>query len=494
VKQGELIPTDLIVYADRGDLENAGYKVKENGIPICHSHLGLKNKTGVAGMIANPVILGKLMHEIVQNHLLNKKHFKHKEYVEEVIKKQMAETEAQLQGIAKRFKELLVASAEMGEGEEVLKLQMAETEAQLQGIAKRLKELLVISAEMGEGKVVTPEAQELCYTHDDARHMVNKQRYGTAYTDPLLDSGQTHLTRLARGVNAAIHSIDCALAQVGEGHDGYKVADFNVDQSVDDALKKFGPANPAHAQQVVQKQVVIGSNGQPISLKNPYEHASQEFLRYHLLKDFEGTMARKEDVDEGSKKLVKAVSAFNAAIKATKDKAAKAALAAAKDEARALRVRLQEVNAAATGAILNHIRPGRYKRHGEMAGLHEEALSILSDTHSAQLPSRKKGSPPPPALTKEQAELDRAKAKVAYHVMKHLADDVHFEMPSKKRQRTQTQIDADKDKRITAATTLLNDYKKAYQQMQKTGDPQPIIDLAAKLDPPDPLPKKKKTP
>jgi hypothetical protein len=130
-------------------------------------------------MIANPVILGKLMHEIVQNHLLNKKHFKLNDYVEEV-----------------------------------LKLQMAETEAQLQESAKRLKELLVISAEMGEGKVVTPEAQELCYTHDDARHMVNKQRYGTAYTDPLLDSGQTHLTRLARGVNAAIHSIDCALDQV----------------------------------------------------------------------------------------------------------------------------------------------------------------------------------------------------------------------------------------------------------------------------------------
>jgi hypothetical protein len=83
-----------------------------------------------------------------------------------------------------------------------------------------------------------------------------------------------------------------------------------------------------------------------------------------------------------------------------------------------------------------------------MADLHEEAKSILSDTHSAQLPSRKKGAPPPPALTPQQAELDRAKAKVAYHVMKHLADDVHFEMPSKKRQRTQMQIDADKDDRI----------------------------------------------
>jgi len=449
----------------------------------------LKNKTGVAGMIANPVILGKLMHEIVQNHLLNKKHFKHKEYVEEVIKKQMAETEAQLQGIAKRFKELLVASAEMGEGEEVLKLQMAETEAQLQGIAKRLKELLVISAEMGEGKVVTPEAQELCYTHDNARYQANKEKYGIAYTTPLFESGQPHLIRLAAGIYGALHTIQFTLAHEGGGYDGYKVADFNVDQSVDEALKKFGPANPAHAQQVVQKQVVIGSNGQPISLKNPYTHTSQEFLRHHLLKDFEGTMARKKAVDKGSRKLGAMVAAFIAAIKADKaDKAAKAA----KAEASALMVRLQEVNAAATGAILNHIQPGQYKRHGEMAGLHEEALSILSDTHSAQLPSRKKGSPPPPALTKEQAELDRAKAKVAYHVMKHLADDVHFEMPSKKRQRTQTQIDADKDKRITAATTLLNDYKTAYQQMQKTGDPQPIIDLAAKLDPPDPLPKKKK--
>jgi hypothetical protein len=54
-------------------------------------------------MIANPVILGKLMHEIVQNHLLNKKHFKLNEYVEEVLKLQMAIAVAEQAKNAKRF-------------------------------------------------------------------------------------------------------------------------------------------------------------------------------------------------------------------------------------------------------------------------------------------------------------------------------------------------------------------------------------------------------
>jgi CRISPR/Cas system-associated exonuclease Cas4 (RecB family) len=119
----------------------------------------LKNKTGVAGMIANPVILGKLMHEIVQNHLLNKKHFRHKDYVEEVAQKQMAETEANL----------------------------------LQEGAARSREHLYISATMGYGTAVTPDAQELCYKADDARHRANGDKYGSAYTGSLFASRTTAL-------------------------------------------------------------------------------------------------------------------------------------------------------------------------------------------------------------------------------------------------------------------------------------------------------------
>jgi hypothetical protein len=211
---------------------------------------------------------------------------------------------------------------------------------------------LLASAEMGNGTVVTPDARELCYTADNARHRANADKYGTDYTEPLFGSGQPHLMRLATGISGALQTIDVPFPTRGEGHDGYKVADFNVDQSVDEALKKFGPATPAHNQQVVQAQVVIGSNGQPITLKNPYTHTSQEFLRHHLLKDFEGTMKRNEDVEGSAQEVARDVTAFNAAI-AAKPKGTTARAAAESAKAESVDGQTRKVNAAATGAILN---------------------------------------------------------------------------------------------------------------------------------------------
>ena len=433
VQAGKPIPADLIVHADRGDLESAGYNVKENGIPICHSHLGLKKDVGVQGMIADPVKLGQMMHLVAQNHLLNAKHFKHNEYVEEVTRKQLVVSQAKQQEVA----------------------------SDIQGH-------LIASAEMGECTVVTPEAQKICFDADFARHQTYVEKHGGRKALSLTMSGQPHLVNLAAGINYALATIGHTLADGGAGTPGHKVADFDVDQSVTEALNNFGVVNPPHAAKAASQQVVIGSNGQTITLKNPYAHTSQEFLRHHLLRSFEGTMKRKEAVDARCRKL-------NAIVAAAPDKADKA-------KARALSVRLQEVNAAATGAILCHIRPGEYKRHGEMADLHKEALSILSDTHSAQRPPKKQGTPPP-ALTSDEAELDRAKAKVAYHVMKHLADDVHFEVPSRKR--TEAQIKTDRENKITAAKNLLMAYKNAYQ------NPKDVVDLAKNLPDPEPLPKKK---
>jgi hypothetical protein len=88
-----------------------------------------------------------------------------------------------------------------------------------------------------------------------------------------------------------------------------------------------------------------------------------------------------------------------------------------------------------------------------------------------------------------QAELDRAKAKVAYHVMKHLADDAHFVMPpampktqkqQPKVQQQIKQINDDKDKSIAEAKALLS----SYQQAANAGKTQEIIKLAASLSVP----------
>jgi hypothetical protein len=105
---------------------------------------------------------------------------------------------------------------------------------------------------------------------------------------------------LAYEISEARSVIDNTLAQKGEGHDGYRVADFNVDQSVTDALKTFGAATPANNQQVTQAQAFT-YNGQTYTLKNPYTHASQEFLRHHLLNDFEGTMTRQENAETSAR-------------------------------------------------------------------------------------------------------------------------------------------------------------------------------------------------
>jgi hypothetical protein len=125
-----------------------------------------------------------------------------------------------------------------------------------------------------------------------------------------------------------------------------------------------------------------------------------------------------------------------------------------------------------------------------LAKLHEAALSILGSTHAAGLPKQPQGSPPP-ALTKEQAELDRAKVKIAYHRMKGLDNDVlmqtvNYKVKQKDRPAAQAKIDAEKDAHRATVQKLHDAYQAA------ASDPDQIKALAATLpDPPKP-PKKPK--
>jgi hypothetical protein len=428
VKTGKPIPADLIVYADRGKLENAGYNVKENGIPICHSHLGLKN-TGVDGMIANPVILGKLMHEIVQKHLLNKNHFSYKEYVEKC-------TDAFDRILRQEELDLAIKRAMAVQGE----------------------------AALGEGQFVTPATIADCHKYDVKRiHEIVDRHSDSA--EALLYSQEAHLRTLGVGIHNALDTLHQTLHSLVGG--GYQVKDFLVNG--DELNSSFpNPPQSPHIQAVgnVQTQAQHG-------LKNPYTFLSQEFLRHRLIEDFEGTMARHQN---GST-MIKGMSAL--AKDSTSDKATKAML-----------TRLHELNDAAAGAVLHHIQPGQYDRHVRLAKLHEAALSILGSTHAAGLPKQPQGSPPP-ALTKEQAELDRAKVKIAYHLMKGLDDNVlmqivNYKVKQKDRPAEQAQIDAAKDAHLATVQKLHDAYQAA------ASDPAQIKALAATLpDPPKP-PKKPK--
>jgi len=433
IQKGAVIPADLIRHFSRGVLESAGYKVDEYGIPICHSHLGLMN-AGVQGMIANPVILGKLMHEIVQKHLLNKKYFKHKEYVDKCAD-----------------------------------LRITEIDQSDVDLATQSQEALIASAETGMGQVVTKKAKHKCYLGDRKRHskLENALR---ARSLSLLLTALPHNKSLGVGITTALATIEKTLQEKGNGAKGYRADDFKG-PALKAALTAFLGGSkqstpPLHSEKVGSIQAKKG-------LKNPYTTLSQEFLRHRLFEDFEGTMARHQN---GST-MIKGMSAL--AKDSTSDKATKAML-----------TRLHELNDAAAGAVLHHIQPGQYDRHVRLAKLHEAALSILGSTHAAGLPKQPQGSPPP-ALTKEQAELDRAKVKIAYHRMKGLDNDVlmqtvNYKVKQKDRPAAQAKIDAEKDAHRATVQKLHDAYQAA------ASDPDQIKALAATLpDPPKP-PKKPK--
>jgi hypothetical protein len=167
---------------------------------------------------------------------------------------------------------------------------------------------------------------------------------------------------------------------------------------------------------------------------------------------------------------------------------------------------LPALNDPAVAATLDHIQPGQYDRHVRLAKLHEAALGILGSMHSHQLApqyqqyaqavkqaNKQQGAAPPKPtpLTPVQAELDRAKVKIAYHLLKGLGDDKLTQVASltvkpKNRQAEQAQIDAAKDAHLATVQKLHDAYQAA------ASDPAQIIALASTLpDPPKP-PKKPK--
>jgi len=377
-------------------------------------------------MIADPAKLGKMMHLVAQNHLLNKKHFKHKDYVQEVADTRMQEL--------------------VKEG-----IKNAVTQAAI----------LQLSAQLGEGTTVSPAAQDLCRIADDARYSdldlkhMEKARL-------LSRSDEPHERALGKGTQTALHTLNRCLEEGGIGAPGYEVGNFNAKGAITRALNAFlGPnsplAKPGHFNQVGQLQTNAHPNAQ-----NPYTFASQEFLRHRLFADFESTLAQGKAAasQTGPIAKMKALTGY-----ATTDMATKAMVA-----------RLRRLNVAAVGSILHQIHPFDYDRHITMKDLHQKALDILSSTHSAS------GT----LDTDEKAALDRAKVKIAYHLMRHLADEAHLRIqptPNKKgllttaQQQKSNQINAAKDDRIKKAASLLSRYRKAAG----TGDPQKIINLAANL-------------
>jgi hypothetical protein len=356
-------------------------------------------------MIADPAKLGKMMHLVAQNHLLNKKHFKLNDYVEEV-----------------------------------LKLQMAETEAELKGIAKRLKELLVISAEMGEGKTVSPAARDLCRKADHKRYSDLERKYkDSAMTAAVTAAlrGKPHEQALGQGTVTALHTIERCHHVDGTGAPGYRVSDFNKKSAITRALNAFLIAKPAplpHHQQAQQAQASQG-------LQSPYTFESQEFLRHCLFEDFESTLARAQTATAKTGPIGKM-----AALKQDKR---------TDDSTKAMLNSLGNLNKAVVGATLNQITPKDYDRHVEMADLHEKALAILNSTHTAN------GKP---LDTDEKARMDRAKVKVAYYLMKALSTDVHTEVVINRKKRDENAIAADRDAAVAVARNLHDEYNKKLAQ------------------------------
>ena len=387
-------------------------------------------------MIANPVILGKLMREIVQKHLLNKKHFNYKEYVEEVIKKLMA-----------------IAVAKQIEN------------------AKKQAAILQLSAQSGRGTTVSPAAQDLCRIADDARYSDLVQKH-SENARLLFRSDEPHERALGDGIMEALSTFNMCLYDNGTGAPGFQVKDFNKNGAITRALKAFLNPNinlpqPQHHQQAGQLQTNAHPNAQ-----NPYTFESQEFLRHRLFADFESTLARGKAAasETGPIAKLKALREHEKTDKST----------------RAMLVSLSKLNDAAVGSTLYQIHPDDYDRHVEMAGLHEKALAILSSTHSAN------GT----LDTDEKAAIDRAKVKVAYYLLKALATDVHTEIPNPRRKdRKKADIAGDRDKAIGLARQLRSDYDTELAKGNAA-----FVAWAAKLTEPavpttpPPPPKKKKKP
>jgi hypothetical protein len=426
VQQGEFIPADLIVYADRGDLQNAGYDVKENGIPICHSHLGLKKGTGVAGMIADPAKLGQMMHLVAQNHLLNKNHFKHNQYVQEVTDKQMKEA------VAEQTKN-----------------------------ATTQTEYMKASAQLGEGTTVSPQARALCHQADHKRYSVLKRKHSER-AEELSKSDMPHERALGDGIKKALSTLDDCHHDGGVGAPGFQVSDFNKNGAITRALNAYVNSNlapPPHHQQAGQVQANA-------SLQNPYTFASQEFLRHRLFEDFESTLARRKATSKtGPIAKMKALTDFPKIDSST----------------RTMVSSLRRLNVAAVGSTLHQITPKDYDRHVEMVDLHEKALAILNSTHSAN------GTL---GTSKKKARIDRAKVKVAYYLLKALANDAHTEIPSKRKKRDEQAIAGDRDKAIGDARQLRSDYDKKLAE----GDAAFLAWAKTLPDLPKPSKKPKQTP
>ena len=388
-------------------------------------------------MIANPVILGKLMHEIVQKHLLNKKHFKFDEYLQEVADAELQDTTDELTKNAAKHAAICKASAQTG-----------------------------------RGTSVTQATRAMCLKADYDRYSDLERKYkDSAMTAAVTAAlrGKPHEQALGQGTVTALHTIERCHHVDGTGAPGYRVSDFNKKSAITRALNAFLIAKPAplpHHQQAQQAQASQG-------LQSPYTFESQEFLRHCLFEDFESTLARAQTATAKTGPIGKM-----AALKQDKR---------TDDSTKAMLNSLGNLNKAVVGATLHQIAPGDYDRHVEMADLHEKALDILNSTHTAN------GRP---LDTDEKARMDRAKVKVAYYLMKALSTDVHTEVVVNRKKRDENAIAADRDAAVAVARNLRNEYDKKLAE----GDTA-FIDWAEKLTepavpttPPLPQPKPKKKP
>ena len=410
-------------------------------------------------MAVNRRLVGKVVQHLIQTHLLNAQHFDHSDYVQKCTDSYGRETHK------------------------------ADQES-----ARKDVNAMKTSATLGDGTTVSPDAQNVCHAYDNQRIEKLSEKHNRQ-ADAMGESDIPHERKLGRATQAALMTLRLALdSKVGAS--GYQVSDFYVNgDELDNRLKqKLGqqtsqasPAHQAHVQKVAQKQSQHG-------LQNPYTYLSQEFLRDCLIEDFQRTMSRREAATKATgviRRIMRPLRAVSA-----KDKATKTMLA-----------ELPALNDAAVATTLHHIRPGQYDRHVRLAKLHEAALGILGSTHSQQLTpqyqqyaqavkqAKKQGAAPPKPtpLTPVQAELDRAKVKIAYHLLKGLGDDVlmqivNYKVKQKDRPAAQAQIDAAKDAHLATVQKLHDAYQAA------ASDPAQIKALAATLpDPPKP-PKKKPKP